>query len=189
MWEKFKLFMLMIPADERVHVVRALAIPECYALTPPLFFLFNQPRSPTRPTPYPAWVMACVDFLSLWEVVLHGLPLSSCFHACPFNRLGNPSWYLYRPWFSWYSCSLSSSPFTSPLQSCSFSLARFGSPIWLHLLYLTIPPHFVSHFLITCSSSEVSLYSNSSYRHNTPPRKPWAALKLSEYLWTQISPS
>lgn len=114
MRKKSKLFMFWIPADERVHVLRALAIPECYALTPPLFFLFNQPHSPTRPTPYPAWVMACVDFLSLWEVVLHGLPLSSCFHACPFNQLGNPSWYLYRLWFSWYSCSLSSSPFTSP---------------------------------------------------------------------------
>lgn len=92
--------------------------------THPSSVLFVQsallPHTPHPPSP--AWVMACVDFLSLWEVVLHGLPLSSCFHACPFNRLGNPSWYLYRPWFSWYHCSLPSSPFASPLQSISPSL-------------------------------------------------------------------
>lgn len=45
---RFNLF--IIAADECLHAVRALAIPECYALTPPLFFLFNQPRSPTFPT-------------------------------------------------------------------------------------------------------------------------------------------
>lgn len=138
----FNLFMFITPADECLHAVGALAIPECYALTPPLFFLFNQPRLPHTPhPPSPAWVMACVDFLSLWEVVLHGSPLSSCFHACPFNRLGNPSWYLYRPWFSWYRCSLSSSPFTSPP---AISLGFLSG--WLRLLYLqslpTLSPHF-----------------------------------------------
>lgn len=49
----FNVLMFIIPADECLHAVRALTIPQCYALTPPLFFLFNQPRSSTRPTPPP----------------------------------------------------------------------------------------------------------------------------------------
>ena len=117
------------------------------------------------PSSSTAWVMACVDFLSLWEVVLHGSPLSSCFHACPFNRLGNPSWYLYRPWFSWYRCSPSSSsspssPSAAPLRSLS-SLVSFAPP----------PPHlhFVSPFLITCSSSQVSIHSDPSSRFRPTP--------------------
>lgn len=100
-----------------------------------------------------AWVMACVDFLSLWEVVLLGSPLSSCFHACPFNRLGNPSWYLYRPWFSWYrrtSLHFSSSAISPPLSTSS------PSPL------LSVPS------LIMCSSSHVSIHCDSSRHHISP---------------------
>lgn len=123
---------------------------------------------PRTPPPSPAWVMACVDFLSLWEVVLHGSPLSSCFHACPLNRPSNPSWYLYRPWFSWYSCSLPSSPFYfSPaisLLALWFSyLAPFPLP--------PVPAHFVSLSLIMCSYSRVSIYYNSFSHRISPPRK------------------
>lgn len=123
-------FLLVIPTDEYLHAVRALAIPQCYALTPPLFFLFNHyPTETPHPPPTPAWVMACVDSLSLWEVVLHGLPLSSCLHACPFNQLGNPSWYLYRPWFSWYRCSPPSSLLY--FLPCNLSLTSTPSPLGL----------------------------------------------------------
>lgn len=158
--------MFIIPADECLHAAQALAILECYALTPPLFFLFNQPRSPPPPTP--AWVMACVAFLSLWEVVLHGLPLSSCFHTCPFNRLGNPSWYLYRPWFSWYRCSLPSPPFTSPPCNLYPSLL-LPSPL------PPIPPYFVSPFPIMCLSSQVSIYFQFNLPSYFPTPKTRAA--------------
>lgn len=125
--------------------------------------------APHTPPPSAAWVMACVAFLSLWEVVLHGLPLSSCFHACPFNRLGNPSWYLYRPRFSWYRCSPSSSP-PSLLQSLSLSPALF-SPI------SCTSPLCLSPLLIMCSSAQVSIYTpNSSCHHISPPWK-------SKQLW------
>lgn len=120
----------------------------------------------TRQPHPPTWVMACVDFLSLWEVVLHGLALSSCFLACPFNRLGNPSWYLYRPWFSWYRCS-------PPLLlhcNLSYSLppSLSVSPVWLHLLLLQSLCTLSTPCLIMCSSSQVSIYSNSSYHHISP---------------------
>lgn len=111
------------------------------AFTPPLFFLFNQLHSPTRSSLPPTWVMACVDFLSLWEVVLHGLALSSCFLACPFNRLGNPSWYLYRPWFSWYRCSPPSFlhcnlSYSLPPSRCVSRLAPSPlTPALLHFVY------------------------------------------------------
>lgn len=162
------------------------------AFTPPLFFLFNQPHSPTRANPTaPTWVMACVDFLSLWEVVLHGLALSSCFLACPFNRLGNPSWYLYRPWFSWYRCS------PPLLLHCNLSYALppslSVSPVWLHLLLLQSLCTLSTPCLIMCSSSRVSIYSNSSYHHispNSPPKKCpeqlWNCQNTSE-LWSVIA--
>lgn len=132
------------------------------AFTPPSVLFVQSASLPhTRRHPLPVWVMACVDFLSLWEVVLHGLALSSCFHACPFNRLGNPNWYLYRPWFSWYRCSLPLLPHCNLSLSPSLSV----SSIWLHLHYLQSLPTLSIPGLIMCCSSQVSIYSNSSYHH------------------------
>lgn len=124
-------FMFKAPAEGCFHAVSG-ACHSRNALTPPYFFLFRQfPPHPhlTPIVPLPAslaWVMACVDFLSLGAVVPHGLALSSCFHACPFNQPGNPSWYLYRPRFSWCRCSLPSLipcnlPLSPSLPSLRFS--------------------------------------------------------------------
>lgn len=136
-------------------------------------FLFDQPHSPTCPTPSPAWVMACVDFLSPWEVVLHGLPLSSCYHACPFNRLGNPSWYLYRPWFSWYSCSLPLLLLQSLPLCFSYLTPSSTSPTHPSSLCLSLSDN-VFHPL-ECQSSPIHQF------------KTWAAQKLGSVVaWNKF---
>lgn len=140
--------MFIAPAEGCLHAVSG-TFHSRNVLSPPYFFLFHQFPPPIHSTPPPstAWVMACVDFLSLGAAVPHGLALSSCFHACPFNQLGNPGWYLYRPLFSWCRCSLPSLiPCNLPsLLPSPLSVSPGMAPANPTLLCLFI-------FLVMCSS-------------------------------------
>lgn len=119
------------------------------------------------PSPQPAWVMACVDFLSVWAVLLHGSPLSSCSHACPFKRPGNPSWYLYRPWFSW----------------CAHSLLPSFIRLFLPLLFLPSLSSLSFPFLIMCNSLKchyLPIHFAITFPHPENPQQFWNCQKTSE---------